>query len=643
MHVNIGMLGHVDSGKTSLCRKLSTYLSTAALDKHPQSLERGITLDLGFSAFVVPFENHPDFDSIRVTLVDCPGHASLIRTIIGGSSIIDMVVLVVDITKGIQAQTAECLILASITTDKLLIVLNKIDLIPVEQRESEIQRMKQLIALELQTTPFPDAEILPVSTVLAHDSGRLTNFTQHVRDIFLDKLPQRSNEGPLLIAVDHCFPIKGKGTVLTGTVLQGQVTVGDTVEFPALNLEKKVKSMQSFHEEVKSAAQGDRIGFCVAGLNADLIERGIAAKPKSLNMVSAAIAIVKKVRGFTLQCDSNSKCHVTIGHATTVATVHFFGVERMSELLAKSGPLRSYAFPSLEYDFEEEYQYQQAIHEDQYQWALLQFEHPVLCPPSSILIGSRLDVDVATASSRIAFCGKSVHRFTANTTGNHAPQMTRKERRVKDFENIKILKPKMRIGVVEKVMDDKNEAIVRGLFKKESDMSNFLKMQVRTRSEGGAIGHIESGFGKSGKVRVIFRGKKPIVGDEIVLQFSKAVFDRTKKLYQRNIELSLPPPAPTTAAAMTPSPKEETSKIRQGIVDRLKGDTTADNRNPIAIVVGMFSNNEEVDEFLNRKIKTEQGDLGIIEKAFGKMGKCRVLFPDGTLAKVGDTVVMQVD
>ena len=99
------------------------------MDKHPQSKERGITLDLGFSSFVLP--SSPEiaalgFDGVQFTLVDCPGHASLIRTVVGGAQIMDMMVLVIDVTKGIQTQTAECIVIGEITTDNLIVVLNKI-------------------------------------------------------------------------------------------------------------------------------------------------------------------------------------------------------------------------------------------------------------------------------------------------------------------------------------------------------------------------------------------------------------------------------------------------------------------------------------------------------------------------------------
>ena len=114
LNINIGVLGHVDSGKTSLSKALSSIGSTAAFDKHPQSKERGITIDLGFSSFVIPCPTHikdgkTDISHVQVTLVDCPGHASLIRTIIGGASIIDMMLLVVDVTKGNDQYAVETL------------------------------------------------------------------------------------------------------------------------------------------------------------------------------------------------------------------------------------------------------------------------------------------------------------------------------------------------------------------------------------------------------------------------------------------------------------------------------------------------------------------------------------------------------
>jgi selenocysteine-specific elongation factor len=121
---------------------LSTELSTAALDKAPQSAQRGITLDLGFSAFCLAAPAHlaSSFSLVRFTLVDCPGHASLLRTMIGGAAIMDVMLLVIDATKGIQTQTAECLVLGEMLVQQLLIVVNKADLLQAEKDRAKLER-----------------------------------------------------------------------------------------------------------------------------------------------------------------------------------------------------------------------------------------------------------------------------------------------------------------------------------------------------------------------------------------------------------------------------------------------------------------------------------------------------------------------
>ena len=250
----MGVLGHVDSGKTSLVRALSTLLSTNALDKNPQSKARGITLDLGFSAFTV--DDVPPgiegYDRVQYTLVDCPGHASLIRTIIGGAQIIDRMILVVDITKGIQTQTAECLVIGEILTDELVVVLNKIDLLPEKTREKKIEQGKANIRKALQKTRFKSSPIVAVSAIVGGDGKagvgaasasaatpgakpaakgiklaeklaaakiegdgdnkitmKLDDLVKLIKDT--TKVPtRRQMDGPLFFAVDHCFPIKAK-------------------------------------------------------------------------------------------------------------------------------------------------------------------------------------------------------------------------------------------------------------------------------------------------------------------------------------------------------------------------------------------------------------------------------------------------
>lgn len=352
LNINVGILGHVDSGKTSLVRALSTELSTAALDKHPQSQERGITLDLGFSAFTAPLPAHlgPDcgYSALQFTLVDCPGHASLIRTIIGGAQIIDMMILVIDIMKGIQTQTAECLVVGEITTDCMIVVLNKVDLLPLDGRAKRVDAVTSKIRKVFASTRFADAPFVvlsaapggsgkmgaaaPVEDVDAAghkaQSDTVAELVEMMRGSV--RLPARDGSGDFLFAVDHCFPIKGQGTVLTGTVLAGSAKLNDSVELPALRQVKKVKSMQMFKKPVALIRQGDRAGICVTGLDASLMSRGLLCAPATVPSVPAALALVKRIRFFKGNGASESKFHVTVGHSTVLATVVFFGAAELA-------------------------------------------------------------------------------------------------------------------------------------------------------------------------------------------------------------------------------------------------------------------------------------------------------------------------
>ncbi|MEW5314412.1 MAG: hypothetical protein WDW38_005913 [Sanguina aurantia] len=333
LNINVGVLGHVDSGKTSLVAALSTTLSTAALDKNPQSKERGITLDLGFSSFTVPMPEHllathGAYSQLQFTLVDCPGHASLIRTIIGGVQIIDMVILVVDVNKGLQTQTAECLVVAEIATSRMLVVLNKVDMLPEEGRAKAIKKAIRRLATTFDMTKFAGLPMVPVAAKPGARDGAPSTGVDDVRAHLLALVPSvpRSATGPFLFAVDHCFPIKGQGTVLTGTVLQGMVAVNQSVELPALRLSRAVRSMQMFRRPTQRAAAGDRVGICLTQLDAALVERGLLAAPGTVPTFSMAVAAVEKIRFYSGKVCSKARFHISVGHATVMAQLHFFGL-----------------------------------------------------------------------------------------------------------------------------------------------------------------------------------------------------------------------------------------------------------------------------------------------------------------------------
>ncbi|XP_036956745.1 selenocysteine-specific elongation factor isoform X2 [Acanthopagrus latus] len=511
LNFNIGVLGHVDSGKTSLARALSSTASTAAFDKNPQSRERGITLDLGFSSFTVDLPDHlrdsegqKQYDSLQFTLVDCPGHASLIRTIIGGAQIIDLMMLVVDVVKGVQTQTAECLLIGELTCPRMVVVLNKIDLLPPNKKQGAIEKMTKRLHKTLENTRFKEC---PVIAVAAKPGGPEAPDTEEPHGVpelieLLKKqtyLPQRDPGGDLLMAVDHCFSIRGQGTVMTGTILQGSLAINDTVEIPALKVTKKIKSVQMFRKPVSGAMQGDRVGVCVTQFDPKLLERGVVCTPGSLRTLYAAVISVRKIGYFKGSLATRAKFHITVGHETVMAKVTFFGLPPAgaSESPSDTKPpppqpcsLETPFTLDREYFYQDEYmsgQSEASSGPDPDQWALLEFERPVTCPLLCLVIGSKLDTDIHANACRLAFQGRLLQGFEDKSYAETS------------LPHLRIYKTKHKEGQVERVTDDYT-VIGRNLFKKETNLQLFVGLKVVLST--GETGVIEGGFGQSGKFKI---------------------------------------------------------------------------------------------------------------------------------------------
>jgi len=563
LNVNVGVLGHVDSGKTSLVKALSTLLSTAALDKHPDSRKRGITLDLGFSAFLVDIpeerkEEFKDYDKIQFTLVDCPGHASLIKTVIGGAAIIDLMILVIDVNKGIQTQTAECLIIGEILSEHMVVALNKVDMIPAKSRKDKIAKMKKKLQNVFKRTKFgKEIPIIPTIAApgggLLHKEGKKSSTDAvTVKDLMKTltatlKIPNRIAKGKFRFAVDHCFQIKGQGTVMTGTVLEGMVSVNDIVEIPSLGLERKVKSMQMFRKPVQSAKQGDRIGMCVTNLDAKLMERGIVCAPKNIPTIGAAVAVVNKVRFFKGEVKTDTKFHCTIGHSTVMASAVFFGnkVKKAAEKPAKKDEekketkeakpeakkkkkgkakvpkkYQKVVYPA-EFDKSKDYSWHDQLlgdskeHPPGSQFALLRFDKPITCPVDSIIVGSKLDVSTDSKLCRIAFSGKLLGEM------KWEPSV---------LETYKLYKTRERVGSVERLQDDYT-IIGKGLFSKDTDMTQFIGLKVIL--DNGLEGSISASFGQTGKFKVSFINKIP----ENLIQTTKS--EGKKKKVKRTMQAKI--------------------------------------------------------------------------------------------------------
>ncbi|KAM3878331.1 selenocysteine-specific elongation factor [Diretmus argenteus] len=512
LNFNVGVLGHVDSGKTSLARALSSTASTAAFDKNPQSRERGITLDLGFSSFTVDLPDHlreggvHQYDSLQFTLVDCPGHASLIRTIIGGAQIIDLMILVVDVVKGVQTQTAECLLIGELTCPRMVVILNKIDLLPTNKRQSAIEKMTKRLHKTLESTRFKECPVIAVAAKPGGPEAPDTDEPQGVPELIellkrQTYLPHRDPEGALLMAVDHCFSIRGQGTVMTGTILQGSLAINDTVEIPALKVTKKVKSVQMFRKPVSGAMQGDRVGVCVTQFDPKLLERGVVCTPGSLHTLHAALISVRKIGYFKGSLSTRAKFHITVGHETVMARVTFFGLPPADTLQSppdtKPAPSEPQPCPlDVPFSFDREYFYQEdyvigqgeaGSGPDPEQWALLEFERPVTCPSLCLVIGSKLDTDIHANACRLAFQGRLLKGFEDK---GYAEAV---------LPQLRIYKSKRKEGQVERVTDDYT-VIGRNLFKKETNLQLFVGLKVTLST--GETGIIEGGFGQSGKFKI---------------------------------------------------------------------------------------------------------------------------------------------
>ncbi|KAH8301507.1 hypothetical protein KR059_005162 [Drosophila kikkawai] len=505
INFNIGLLGHVDSGKTTLAKALSSISSTAAFDKNPQSVERGITLDLGFSGTAA---EGPQGEQLQFTFVDCPGHASLIRTIIGGAQIIDLMVLVVDAQKGIQTQTAECLIIGELLQKKLIVVINKIDVFPADQREAKLEKLRLRLRKTLEATSF--GRQVPMYAVSALEGINIQELRDGLSEAYFQ--PQRNVSAPLLMYVDHCFGIRGQGTVCTGTLLQGTVQINDMIELPALNEQRKVKSMQMFRQNVTSASMGDRIGLCVTQFNAKLLERGVISKPGYLKPIYAVCLQLKPIRYYKQAIKSKSKFHVSVGHDTVMANVTLF---------RDTDPSPDFQL-NREYEYVEELQPADTSPNDVI-FALLEFEIPVLAPPNSTLIASKLDMDVHSSSCRLAFWGRMAWQ---TQSVNYAHEV---------LPQLKIFKRKQKVGSIQRVVNA-NEVIVQNLFKKEAKRELYVGKAVELST--GERGRIDRTFGQTSKVAIAFEDSlspetiTTVKDVQVLLNCKKYVFNKQAGLFQ---------------------------------------------------------------------------------------------------------------
>jgi selenocysteine-specific elongation factor len=252
----IGTAGHVDHGKTVLIKAL-TGVDT---DRLQEEKERGISIDLGFAPFRLP--------SGRLAgVVDVPGHERFIHNMLAGAAGMDLVMLVVDAVEGVMPQTREHLdILQILGVQNGLVVITKIDLVEEEWRELVQEEIRE----ELTGSFLENAPIIAVSAVQGEGIDELKALIDEMTAV----IDSRSSSGPLRLPVDRSFVITGFGTVVTGTLIQGSVRVGETVAIVPPGLEARVRNVQVHDADVKEAKAGARVALNLSGLERDEVLRG---------------------------------------------------------------------------------------------------------------------------------------------------------------------------------------------------------------------------------------------------------------------------------------------------------------------------------------------------------------------------------
>ena len=532
LNINIGILGHVDSGKTSLSKLLSSIASTASFDKNPQSKERGITLDLGFSALYLKtpislkkyFPNNIKLnksDFIQITIVDCPGHASLIKTVIAGSSIIDTMILVIDAIKGIQTQTVECIVLSEILCEKITIAFNKIDLL---KNDNEIKiKIGKLENIFSKSKFGNDISIIPIST-LNKDDNAIKNLLKSVLlCINFENLDNKNNDN-LLAFIDHCFKIKNKGTIITGTIIKGSVKVNDEVFFPELMDKKQVKEIQIFKKSVKFANKGDRVGMLIKNLDNDKLERTIICSPSSNECIltEGGLFFIKKIKLFKSELISGNKYYLMIGNQGVNAKCLFFSNNDEKDIFnifdmknIKNSKIDINKFYNKEYSYIPEIKVEE---NNEYELAFIKFDQKTIIPNNMIFLGSKIDIDITQKTNRLAFYGKMFDNNIKNIV-----------------DKLKIFKMKVKEGKILRLVDDDKIAIVKGLFKKDNiNISNdFIGKEVNIKEDEKKeiVGKILSTFGQSGKIKIEF--------NEILSNIKLKDLDGNDITYKNfNIELS---------------------------------------------------------------------------------------------------------
>jgi elongation factor Tu len=308
-HCNIGTIGHVDHGKTTLTAAITkvmaevnggTAVDFANIDKAPEERERGITISTAHVEYETAARHYAH--------VDCPGHADYVKNMITGAAQMDGAILVVNAADGPMPQTREHILLArQVGVPALVVYMNKVDQVDDE----EILELVELEVRELLSSYDFDGDNIPIvkGSALAALEGRDDNIGKDSIVALMDAVdefipqPDRPVDQPFLMPIEDVFSISGRGTVVTGRVETGIVNVGDEVEIVGIKDTTKttVTGVEMFRKLLDSGQAGDNIGALIRGVARDDVERGqVLAKPGTVNPhteFSAEVYVLSKDEG----------------------------------------------------------------------------------------------------------------------------------------------------------------------------------------------------------------------------------------------------------------------------------------------------------------------------------------------------------
>ena len=289
-HCNIGTIGHVDHGKTTLTAAITKVLSErvagntatdfANIDKAPEERERGITISTAHVEYETEHRHYAH--------VDCPGHADYVKNMITGAAQMDGAILVVAATDGVMAQTKEHILLSrQVGVPYIVVFMNKCDMVDDEEL---LELVEMEITEQLEEYEFTDCPIIKGSALMALQDpmgpwgDKIMELMNTVDEYIPD--PQRATDQPFLMPVEDVFSITGRGTVATGRVERGVLHVSDEVEIVGIKEETRkvvVTGVEMFRKLLDEAQAGDNIGALLRGVQRNEIERGqVLAKPGTL-------------------------------------------------------------------------------------------------------------------------------------------------------------------------------------------------------------------------------------------------------------------------------------------------------------------------------------------------------------------------